>query len=43
MGRVQRRKGNTAKNKALHRKVKTKHYMRDHDMIHDDLKAPQKF
>lgn len=43
MGGVQRRKGNMAKNKAMHRKTKTKHYLRDHDQIHGDLKAPQNF
>ena len=40
MGGVQRRKGNMAKNKALHRKTKTRHYQRDHDLIHKDLQAP---
>lgn len=43
MGGVQRRKGNMSKNKAMHRKTKTKHYLRDHDLIYNDLKAPQKF
>ena len=40
MGGIQRRKKNMAKNKALHRKVKTKLYLRDHDLIHKDLQEP---
>lgn len=38
MGGVQRRKGNHAKNKTMHRGMKTRHYLRDHDQIHEDLK-----
>ena len=37
MGGVQRRKGNHAKNKKIHRGLKTRNYLRDHDQIHDDL------
>ena len=43
MGGIQRRKGSTAKNKNLHRGLKTKHYLRDHDQIHNDLQNPQEF
>lgn len=39
MGGVQRRKSG-AKNKKLHRGLKTKNYIRDHDQIHDDMKNP---
>lgn len=42
MGGVQRRKSNT-KNKKMHRGLKTKHYLRDHDQINEDLKNPEKF
>jgi bud site selection protein 20 len=30
-------------NKAFHRSIKTKHYLRDHDQIHEDLKQPTKY
>jgi bud site selection protein 20 len=43
MGGSQRRKGMKGKNKGVHRALKTKHYLRDHDQIHDDLKNPQKY
>jgi len=33
MGQSQRRKGMKGKNKALHRSIKTKHYLKDHDQI----------
>lgn len=42
MGGVQRRKSG-AKNKKLHRGLKTKNYLRDHDQIHDDLQNNEKF
>ena len=34
MGGVQRKRGNTAKNKKYNRLNKAKHYRRDHDLIH---------
>lgn len=37
MAGAQRRKSG-AKNKKIHRALKTRHYLRDHDQIHDDLK-----
>lgn len=37
MAGAQRRKSG-AKNKKMHRALKTRHYLRDHDQIHDDLK-----
>jgi bud site selection protein 20 len=43
MAGAQRRKGTKGKNKALHRSIKTKHYSKDHDQIHDDLHQPTKF
>lgn len=43
MGGIQKHKASSAKNKAGHRVRKTKHYTRDHDQIHEDLKKPQKF
>lgn len=42
MGGVQRRKSG-AKNKKLHRGLKTRHYAKDHDQIHEDLKNEEKF
>jgi hypothetical protein len=42
MGGVQRRKSG-AKNKKLHRGLKTKNYIRDHDQIHEDIKNPEKY
>lgn len=42
MGGVQRRKSG-AKNKKMHRGLKTKHYGRDHDQIHEDLKNVEKY
>jgi len=42
MGGVQRRKSNT-KNKKIQRGLKTRHYTKDHDQIHDDLKNEEKF
>jgi hypothetical protein len=38
MAGSQRRKGTKGKNKGLHRGIKTKHYGRDHDQIHEDMK-----
>lgn len=43
MAGAQRRKGTKGKNKALHRSMKNKHYIRDHDQIYDDLQDPAKF
>lgn len=40
MGGVQKRRASSAKNKKLHRALKPRHYMRDHDQIHEDLKNP---
>lgn len=37
MGRVQRRKGNVAKNKIAHRFQKTRNYRRDLDQIWEDV------
>ena len=31
------------KNKKFHRDLKTKHYLKDHDQIHEDIKNPDKF
>jgi hypothetical protein len=42
MGGVQRRKRG-AKNKKIHRGLKTKNYGRDHDLIYDDLHHAEKF
>jgi len=42
MGGVQRRKSG-AKNKKLHRSLKPKNYIKDHDQIHEDLKNVEKF
>ena len=38
MGNPQRRKGRTAKNKAKHKVLKTKHFQKHLDQIHEDLK-----
>jgi bud site selection protein 20 len=38
MGGIQRRKKTTAKNKFFHRKLKTKHYMKDIDQLWEDSK-----
>jgi bud site selection protein 20 len=43
MGGIQKHRASSAKNKAGHRSRKTKHYSRDHDQIHDDMKKPEKF
>ena len=43
MAGAQRRKGTKGKNKGFHRSIKTRHYGRDHDQIHDDLKDPIQF
>jgi hypothetical protein len=43
MGGSQRRKGMKGANKGFHRSIKTKHYGRDHDQIHDDLKDTTKY
>ena len=37
MGKPQRRRGNTARNKHLHKKHKTKHYTRDIDQVWEDI------
>ena len=37
MGKPQGRKGNTAKNKAIHRLRKAKHFSKHHDQIYEDL------
>jgi hypothetical protein len=42
MAGAQRRKSG-AKNKSHHRSQKPKHYIKDHDQIHDDLSNPKKF
>lgn len=42
MAGAQRRKSG-AKNKKLHRALKTRHYLKDHDQIHDDLHNEDKF
>ncbi|KAL4472225.1 hypothetical protein ABPG72_013858 [Tetrahymena utriculariae] len=38
MGGVQRRKGTKGKNKTFHRTFKTRHYKRDQDQVHEDIK-----
>lgn len=43
MAGAQRRKGTKGKNKALHRAIKNKHYVKDHDQIYDDLQHSSKF
>jgi bud site selection protein 20 len=43
MAGAQRRKGTKGKNKGFHRSIKTKHYIKDHDQIHDDLQQPEKY
>jgi hypothetical protein len=43
MGGIQKHKNSNAKNKTGHRVRKTKHYTRDHDQIHEDLKKPDRF
>jgi hypothetical protein len=43
MAGAQRRKGTKGKNKTLHRSIKTKHYIKDHDQIYQDLQQPSKF
>lgn len=43
MAGAQRRKGTKGKNKGFHRSIKTKHYLRDHDQVHEDLKDVSKF
>lgn len=43
MAGVQKRRASSAKNKKLHRAMKTKHYIKDHDQIHEDIKNPEKF
>ncbi len=43
MGGSQRRKGMKGKNKSFHRELKTKHYTKDHDQIHQDLKEENRF
>lgn len=43
MAGAQRRKGMKGANKALHRAIKTKHYLKDHDQINQDLNEPQKY
>ena len=43
MAGAQRRRGMKGKNKALHRAIKTKHYLKDHDQINKDLNEPQKY
>lgn len=40
MAGIQKHRASSAKNKTLHRSRKTKHYTKDHDQIHDDLKKP---
>jgi len=42
MGRVQRRKGNVAKNKHLHKKKRTRNFSRDVDQIYEDVNVPGK-
>ena len=43
MAGAQRRKGMKGKNKVLHRFIKTKNYIKDHDQINEDLKEVEKF
>lgn len=43
MAGAQRRKGMKGKNKALHRAIKTRNYLKDHDQINSDLKEVEKF
>lgn len=38
MGKPQKRKKKTAMDKGVHKEVKMKHYAKDIDQIHDDLK-----
>ncbi len=40
MAGIQKHRASSAKNKTLHRSRKTKHYTKDHDQIHEDLKKP---
>ena len=40
MAGAQRRRGMKGKNKGLHRAIKTKHYLKDHDQINEDLQKP---
>merc|ERR1712224_731816 len=37
MGKPQRRRGNTARNKHLHKRLKTKRYTRDIDQVFEDV------
>jgi bud site selection protein 20 len=43
MAGAQRRKGTKGKNKAFHRSIKTKHYGKDHDQIHQDIHEEHRF
>jgi bud site selection protein 20 len=42
MGKPQRRRGGTAKNKEKHRLQKNKHYRRDLDLIYEDMQEKNK-
>jgi hypothetical protein len=43
MGGNYRRKSHKGKNKGFHRSIKPRHYLRDHDQIHEDLKQPDRY